>query len=409
MNLMFDVEEIRREFPILQKRIHDRPLCYLDNGASAQKPKKVLEAINKAYSSEYANVHRGLHFLSNTVTDQFEAVREKIQRFLGAKHADEIVFTSGTTEGLNLISYGWGQNNLTRGDEIVLSVMEHHANIIPWHFLREKIGVVLKWVEPKADGSLSPEDVLRAISPHTKLIAITHMSNVLGSIIDVKAICRSELTKNIPVLVDGSQAAVHLNVDVQDIGCDFYAITGHKLYGPSGSGGIYISRDRMTEMVPFMGGGAMISDVRQDSVTFNIGPHKFEAGTPGIVEMIGFGAALDFMQDVGLPNIEEHELDLTKYARDEFDKLDWLTIQGNALKKGAIFSFTMNGEGHPHDLSTILDRKGIAVRAGQHCAQPLMDYLGVPASCRASFAMYNSKYEVDTLISGLKDCYRMFN
>ena len=406
---MYDINEIRNEFPILKKKIHNKPLCYLDNGASAQKPRVVLDAINKAYSSEYANVHRGLHFLSNTVTDRFESVREKLQKFLGAEHSDEIVFTSGTTEGINLISYGWGQNNLHEGDEIILSIMEHHANIVPWHFLRERKGVILRWVEPRSDGSLPAEDILGAITANTKLIAITHMSNVLGSVVDVSKICNSTMTKNIPVLVDGSQAAVHTNINVKNIGCDFYTVTGHKLYGPSGSGAIYISRSRMNEMTPFMGGGSMISEVKRNSITLNSVPHKFEAGTPGIVEMIGLGAAIDFMHDVGIENIKEYELALTKYANEQLNNLEWLSLQGNAENKGAIFSFTMNGIAHPHDLSTLLDLKGVAVRAGQHCAQPLMDHLGIDSSCRASFAMYNSETEVDVLVEGLKYCYKMLN
>ena len=406
---MFDVKEIREEFPILSKRVNNKPLCYLDNGASAQKPQRVLDVINKTYSSEYANVHRGLHFLSNTATDRFEAVREKILGFLGAKSCDEIVFTSGTTEAINLISYGWGENNLSEGDEIVLSVMEHHANIVPWHFLREKKGIVLKWVEPRSDGSLPAADILKAITPNTKLIAITHMSNVLGSVVDVKTVCRSKLTKNIPVLIDGSQAAVHMKINVCDIGCDFYTITGHKLYGPSGSGAVYIARGRMEEMQPFMGGGSMIDEVKRDTVTFNVAPHKFEAGTPGIVEMIGLGAAIDFMQDIGMDNISEHEINLTNYAQFELEKLSWLSLQGSSQDKGAIFSFNMDGLAHAHDISTILDLKGVAVRAGQHCAQPLMDHLGIKASCRASFAMYNSKSEVDILIKSLRDCYEMFH
>ena len=406
---MFDINEIREEFPILTKKVHSKTLCYLDNGASAQKPQKVLDVINNTYAAEYANVHRGLHFLSNAATDKFEAVRGKLQSFLGAEFLDEIVFTSGTTEGVNLISHGWGEHNLSMGDEIILSVMEHHANIVPWHFLREKIGIVLKWVEPRFDGSLPARDILDAITPHTKLIAITHMSNVLGSVVDVKKVCKSPLTANIPVLIDGSQAAVHMQVNVKDIGCDFYAVTGHKLYGPSGSGAVYIARERMEEMQPFMGGGSMINEVKRDSVSFNVAPHKFEAGTPGIVEMIGLGAAIDFMQDVGLDNIRQHERDLTTYAQTEFQKLEWLLIQGSSKGKGAIFSFNIEGLAHPHDISTILDRKGVAVRAGHHCAQPLMDHLGITASCRASFAMYNSKSEVDILIEGLKDCYTMFN
>lgn len=406
---MFNIDEIRKEFPILSKIVHNKPLCYLDNGASAQKPRRVLEAINNTYSCEYANVHRGLHFLSNTATDKFEAVREKIQAFLGVKYHDEIVFTSGTTEGINLISHGWGEYNLSEGDEIILSVMEHHANIVPWHFLREKKGIVLKWVEPRSDGSLPASDILAAITSNTKLITITHMSNVLGSLVDIKTVCNSKLTKDIPVLVDGSQAAVHMKINVQDLGCDFYTVTGHKLYGPSGSGAVYISRQRMEEMQPFMGGGSMIGEVKRDSVTFNVAPHKFEAGTPGIVEMIGLGAAIDFIQDIGMETISKHEGELTKYAHAEFDKLDWLSLQGNCKERGAIFSFNIEGLAHPHDISTILDRKGIAVRAGQHCAQPLMDHLGIAASCRASFAMYNSKSEVDVLINGLKDCYEMFS
>ena len=406
---MFNINEIREEFPILNKKVYNKSLCYLDNGASAQKPRKVLEAINNTYSSEYANVHRGLHFLSNTITDKFEIVRDKVRCFLGAEFHDEIIFTSGTTESVNLISYGWGEQNLSRGDEIILSVMEHHANIVPWHFLRQKLGIVLKWVETRTDGSLPAEDILAAITSNTKLISITHMSNVLGSVVDVKKVCNSKLTRNIPVFVDGSQAAVHMKIDVKDIGCDFYAVTGHKLYGPSGSGAVYIARRRMEEMKPFMGGGSMISEVKRDTVTFNVAPHKFEAGTPGIVEMIGLGAAIDFMQDVGMENINAHERELTIYAQAAFDELDWLTVQGRSEGKGAIFSFIMTGLAHPHDISTILDRKGVAVRAGHHCAQPLMDHLGISSSCRASFAMYNSKNEVDILMAGLRDCYKMFN
>ena len=286
--------------------------------------------------------------------------------------------------------------------------MEHHANIVPWHFLRERLGVVLKWVEPRQDGSLPAEDVLSSITPKTKLIAITHMSNVLGSVVDVKKICSMAKLKDIRVLVDGSQAAVHMKVNVEDIGCDFYSVTGHKLYGPSGSGAIYISRDRANEMSPFMGGGSMIDEVKQNSITYNTAPHKFEAGTPSIVEMIGLGAAIDFIQDVGIENIKAHEFELEKYAQMKLESLDWLTIQGKAKEKGAIFSFTMAGHAHAHDISTVLDRKGVAVRAGHHCAQPLMEHLGLTASCRASFAMYNSQQEVDILIDSLKACHEMF-
>ncbi len=406
---MYDVKEVRREFPILQREVNKKPLCYLDNGASAQKPRVVIEAIKTAYESEYANVHRGLHYLSNLATDNFEAVREKIKIFLGAKKSEEVVFTSGSTEGLNLVSYGWAMQNLRAGDEIILSVMEHHANIVPWHFLRERIGISLKWVEPETDGSLPAKKVCDAVSKDTKLIAITHMSNVFGSVVDVKAICEYASKKSICVVVDGSQAAVHMPINVQDLGCDFYTITGHKLYGPSGTGALFIKKDRIEEMRPFMGGGSMIKNVSKDLVEYNIAPHKFEAGTPGIAEMIGFGTALDFISSTGIENIRKYESELTNYAMDKLTALNWLNIQGETEEKGAIFSFTISGHGHPHDISTILDSRGIAVRAGHHCCQPLMSHMNVSATCRASFGMYNTFQEVDKLVDGLKFCNELFN
>jgi cysteine desulfurase/selenocysteine lyase len=405
---MYDIAEVRAQFPILSREVHNKKLCYLDNGASAQKPIQVIEAIKKAYSEEYSNVHRGLHYLSNLATDKYEAVRGKVKAFLNAEFEDEIIFTSGSTEGLNLISYGWALKNLNPGDEILLSVMEHHANIVPWYFLKEKIGVSLVWVEPLKDGSLPADVVIKSITPKTKMIAITHMSNVLGSVVNVKEICKAASKKGIPVVVDGSQAAVHMQVDVKDIGCDFYTITGHKLYGPSGSGAVYIKRDRMNEMQPFMGGGDMIKDVTRDFISFNKPPHKFEAGTPGIVQTIGLGVAIDFIQEVGLSNILKYEMQVRDYAISRLNELNWLHVQGNCSDKGSIFSFTVEGQGHPHDISTILDRKGVAVRAGQHCAQPLMEFLGLTATCRASFAMYNTENEVDILIDSLKTCHDLF-
>jgi len=405
---MYDLETVRRDFPILSRTVHDKPLVYLDNGASAQKPQAVIDAVTRAYSEEYANVHRGLHYLSNLATDRYEAVRETIRGFLGARFEDEILFNSGTTEGINTVSYGWAAPRLQAGDEIILSVMEHHANIVPWHFLRERQGVVLKWVDTDAQGALDPQAVIDAIGPKTKLIAITHMSNVLGTVVDVKAICAAATERGVPVLVDGSQAAVHMPVDVADIGCDFYAITGHKLYGPTSSGALYVRRERMAEMRPFMGGGDMIRDVGKEDVTYNDPPHKFEAGTPGIVQMIGLGAALDYMQGLGIDNIAAHEAGLRNYAMDRLGGLDWLEIQGKAPGKGAIFSFTMEGAGHPHDISTVVDRKGVAVRAGHHCAQPLMAHLGVSATCRASFGLYNTRQEVDTLVEALELCHDLF-
>ena len=399
--MTFDIASIRADFPILSREVNGQPLVYLDNGASSQKPQVVIDAVTRAYAHEYANVHRGLHYLSNLATDKYEAVRGIVARFLNAADESEIVLNSGTTEGINAVAYGWAMENLTAGDEIILSVMEHHANIVPWHFLRERYGVVLKWVDIDAQGNLDPQAVIDAISERSKLIAITHMSNVLGSVVDVKTICHHARSRGVPVLVDGSQAAVHHAVDVQDIGCDFYAITGHKLCGPSGSGAIFMRAERMAEMHPFIGGGAMIKEVHKDKVIYNDPPMMLEAGTPGIVQTIGFGVALDYMMDIGFEAIQAHEKTLTDYAQSQLEGLNWLTLQGAAQDKGPIFSFTLQGAGHAHDISTILDRKGIAVRAGQHCAGPLMEFMGVTASCRASFAFYNSLEEVDRLMDGL--------
>jgi len=406
--MKYDIAKIRADFPILSREVNDKPLVYLDNGASAQKPQAVIDAVTRGYAEEYANVHRGLHFLSNLATENYEGVRAKIARFLNAPSEDDIIINSGTTEGINMVAYGWAMPRMEAGDEIVLSIMEHHANIVPWHFLRERQGVVIKWVDVDANGDLDPQKVIDAIGPKTKLVAVTHMSNVLGTVVDVKAITAGAHAKGVPVLVDGSQSAVHMPVDVADIGCDFYAITGHKLYGPSGSGAIYVNKARMTEMRPFMGGGDMIRDVTRDTVTWNDPPMKFEAGTPGIVQTIGLGVALDYMMDVGMVNIAAHEQGLRDYARDRLDGLNWLNVQGQSATKGAIFSFTLEGAAHAHDISTVLDKKGVAVRAGTHCAMPLMEHMGVGATCRASFGMYNTTDEVDVLIDALELCHDLF-
>ncbi|WP_066701603.1 cysteine desulfurase [Celeribacter ethanolicus] len=404
---MFDVAKIRADFPILAREVNGQPLTYLDNGASAQKPQVVIDAITQAYTSEYANVHRGLHFLSNLATDKYENVRQVVAKFLNAGHEDEIIFTSGTTEGINLVSYGWGAEHFCPGDEIVLSVLEHHANIVPWHFLRDRQGVVLKWVDCAPDGSLDPQAVIDAIGPKTKLVAITQMSNVTGTRVDVKTICHAARARGVATLVDGSQGAVHGPVDVQDMGCDFYPITGHKLYGPSGSGAIYIRAERQAEMRPFLGGGDMIDTVTKDSVSYAKPPLKFEAGTPGIVQTIGMGVALDYLMQIGMENIAAYEAELAAYATAKLQNLNWLNVQGTAHGKGAIFSFTMEGA-HPHDISTVLDKKGVAVRAGSHCAMPLMQHLGVTATCRASLAMYNTTDEIDRLVDALELCREFF-
>ena len=406
--MSYDIAAIRADFPILSRQVNGKPLVYLDNGASAQKPQVVIDAVTQAYSHEYSNVHRGLHYLSTVATEKYEGVRGTIARFLGVRDEHEIVFTSGATEGINLVAYGWAMPRMQAGDEIVLTIAEHHANIVPWHFLRERQGVVLKWVEVDANGDLDPQAMIDAIGPRTKLVAMSHMSNVLGTVFDVKPVIDAAHARGVPVLLDGSQAAVHMPLDLDTLGADFYAITGHKLYGPSGSGAIHIKAARMAEMRPFIGGGDMIREVHRDRVIYNDPPMKFEAGTPGIVQQIGLGVALDYMMGVGMENIAAHELRLRDYARARLDGLNWLNVQGNSARKGAIFSFTLEGAAHAHDISTVLDKKGVAVRAGQHCAGPLMEHMGVTATCRASFGMYNTEAEVDVLIEALELCHDLF-
>lgn len=406
--MTYDVEAIRADFPILSREVNGKPLVYLDNGASAQKPQVVIDAITQAYSQEYANVHRGLHYLSNLATEKYEGTRATIARFLGAADEEEIVFTTGTTEAINLVAYSWAMPRMEAGDEIILTVAEHHANIVPWHFLRERQGVKLVWVDVDANGDLDPQAVIDAMTPRTKLVAMAHMSNVLGSVFDVKTVVDAAHDRGIAVLVDGSQSAVHMPVNVDALGADFYAITGHKLYGPSGSGAVHIKRARMDEMRPFMGGGDMIREVSREVITWNDPPMKFEAGTPGIVQQIGLGVALEYLMSIGMENIAAHEADIAVYATSRLQGLNWLNVQGNSATKGAIFSFTLDGAAHAHDISTVLDKKGVAVRAGHHCAQPLMEHMGVNATARASFGMYNTRAEVDTLIEALELCHELF-
>ena len=403
---MFDVFSIRKEFPILEKKIRGKPLSYLDNGASAQKPKIVIDAVKNGYESEYSNVHRGLHYLSNLATDNFESVRNKIKNFLGANNDNEIIFTSGSTEGINLVAYSWARNMLKRNDEILLSIAEHHSNIVPWHFLREKMGIKLKWIYTREDGTISADDVINSISSETKLIAITQMSNVLGSVVDVKKICKVANKKNIATLIDGSQSVVHMPVNVSDLCCDFFVFTGHKLYGPSASGALYVNKNRLEEMQPFIGGGSMINFVGKESVTYNDPPYKFEAGTPAIIPIIGLGAAIDFVESIGIENINKYEKELTSYTKNRLYELKFLNFQGTAVSKGGIFSFTIkDNKLHPHDIATIVDQKGVAVRAGHHCAQPLLDHLGYSATCRASLALYNNQEDIDQLVEALKFAY----
>ena len=403
----YNVDAIRADFPILSKEVHGHPLVYLDNGASAQKPQQVIDKIAETYADGYANVHRGLHYLSNAATDAYEHAREVVRGFLNAPSVDEIVFTKGTTEAINLVAHSWGMPHIGEGDEIVLSIAEHHSNIVPWHLIRERQGAKLVWVDVEDDGSFSLERFEAALSGRTKLVALTHMSNVTGTVTPVSEVCRMAHERGVPVLIDGSQAAVHMPVDVQEIGCDFYCFTGHKTYGPSGIGVLFGRSALLKAMRPFHGGGEMILDVTRDDVTYNDPPHRFEAGTPPIVQAIGLGRALEYMQDVGRTDIAAHEADLTAYAGQRLREINSLRLIGDAPGKGAIFSFEIAGV-HAHDISMVIDRSGVAVRAGTHCAQPLMERFGATSTCRASFAMYNTRAEVDILVASLEKARAFF-
>ena len=399
-NGIYDVARVRADFPALAMQVYGKPLVYLDNAASAQKPTAVLERMHRAFTTEYANVHRGLHFLANAATEAYEDARATVARFLNAARTEEIIFTRNATESINLVASSFGAPMIGEGDEIVLSIMEHHSNIVPWHFLRERQGAVLKWAPVDDDGNFLIDEFEKLLGPRTKLVAITQMSNALGTIVPVKEVVRLAHAKGIPVLVDGSQGAVHLPVDVQDIDCDFYVCTGHKLYGPTGIGVLYGKHALLSAMRPYAGGGEMIREVSCDVITYGDPPHKFEAGTPPIVEAIGLGAAIDYINSVGKERIATHEHDLVTYATERLREINSLRIIGTARDKGAIVSFDMKGA-HPHDIATVIDRSGIAVRAGTHCVMPLLERFKVPATCRASFAMYNTRAEVDALAQAL--------
>ena len=403
-----DVLRLREDFPILATRVHGQPLVYLDNAASAQKPKSVVERMVAATYHEYANVHRGLHYLANAATEAYEAARESVRAFLNAGAPDEIIFTKSSTEAINLVAASFGEAFIEAGDEIVLSVLEHHANIVPWHFLRKRKGAVLKWVDVDDEGNFLIEAFERTLTDRTKIVALTHMSNVLGTVTPVKEIAAIAHARGIPVLIDGSQGAVHCPVDVRDLDVDFYCLTGHKLYGPTGIGALYGKREWLERLPPFLGGGEMIEEVTLENVTYTVPPYRFEAGTPPIVQAIGLAAALDYMKLVGLSRIRAHEKALSVYAHERLSALPSLQIHGRARNKGAIVSFNMKGI-HPHDLSTLLDRRGIAIRAGTHCAQPLLARFGTTASCRASFALYNLFDEIDKLAEALTKARELFS
>ncbi|KWT70499.1 Cysteine desulfurase, SufS subfamily [Hyphomicrobium sulfonivorans] len=402
----FDVEAIRADFPILYREVYGKPLVYLDNAASAQKPRSVIEAMDHVNRFEYANVHRGLHYLSNTTTQRFEDARESVRRFLNAESVDEIIFTRNATSAINLVADSFGAD-FGEGDEIVLSIMEHHSNIVPWHFHRERKGAVLKWAPIADNGEFQLAEFEKLLTPRTKIVAITQMSNVTGTLVPIREVIRLAHDRGIPVLVDGSQSAVHMPIDVRALDADFYVFTGHKTYGPSGIGVLYGKRALLEKMRPYEGGGGMIEHVSVDRITYGKPPHRFEAGTPPIVEAIGLGAALNYMMQVGRDNIANHEAELRSYAHARLADLPWLKIYGNAPGKGAIISFTMDGL-HAHDIATIIDRSGVAVRAGHHCAQPLLERLGVTAVARASFAMYNTKQDVDAFVAALERAHELF-
>ena len=395
-----DVEAIRAEFPILRREINGRPLVYLDNAASAQKPEFVIESVAGVYRASYANVHRGLHTLANEATEAFEAAREDVRRFINAASAKEIVFTRGSTEAINLVAHSFGQG-LSEGDEILISRMEHHSNIVPWRLLADSKGLILKWVDVTETGELDYQHLADMVNVRTKLIALTHMSNVLGTVNDAARIRSIAAAHDVPVLLDGSQSAVHLPVDMQALDCDFFVFTGHKLYGPSGAGALYAKGDWLERLPPFLGGGEMIADVYEDRVTFADPPHKFEAGTPAIADVIGLGAAIRWLERHDRIAILEHERALMDRAVAGMAEIEGVRLIGTSQDKGAIISFHMEGA-HPHDIAQILDKYGVAVRAGHHCAQPLMRRMGVSATARASFAVYNTPEEADAFVDALK-------
>jgi cysteine desulfurase/selenocysteine lyase len=396
----YDVDKIRADFPALHQTVHGHPLVYLDNGASAQKPRAVIEAVAEFYTNDYANVHRAVHTLAERATRAYEAAREKIRRFINARSASEVLFVRGTTEAINLVAQSYGRNKLQAGDEIILTHMEHHSNIVPWQILREQLGVVLKVVPINDDGELILEQFEELLGPRTRLVTLNHLSNALGTINPVRKIIERAHASNIPVLLDGAQAVPHLSVDVQALDCDFYAFSGHKLYGPTGIGVLYGKEALLDEMPPYQGGGEMIRYVTFEKTEYADLPCKFEAGTPNIAGAVGLGAAVDYLQAVGLAAVATHEEDVLAYATATALELPGLRLIGTARDKASILSFEFAGV-HPHDIGTILDNQGIAIRAGHHCAMPVMRRFGVPATARASFGMYNTRAEVDSLIAAM--------
>jgi len=403
----FDVARIRADFPILSRTIYDKPLVFLDSAASAQKPRTVIETLSRTYENEYANIHRGVYYLSQKTTDAFEAARETARRLLNAREAREIVFVRGGTEAINLVAQSWGPANLKAGDEVVLTELEHHSNIIPWQLLRDRTGIVIRAIPVDETGALDLGAYAKILNPRTKLVAVTHCSNVTGTVPPIKEITRMAHAQGALVLVDGCQSAPRLTVDVQDLDCDFYVVTGHKLYGPSGTGFLYGKGELLDAMPPYQGGGGMIRRVSFEKTEYAEVPHRFEAGTPNIAGTIGLAAAMDYVMDLGLDAIERHEAKVLDYAHKRLSEINSVRIVGTAKDKASILSFNI-GEVHPHDVGTILDREGVAVRVGHHCAQPLMDKLGLVATVRASFGVYNTMEDVDALCAAVQKVQRFF-
>ncbi|WP_457796775.1 cysteine desulfurase [Methylocystis sp. S23] len=404
---LYDVDKFRADFPILVERPYGKPLAYLDNAASAQKPRAVIERLTHFYEHEYANVHRGLHYLANAATEGYEGARETLRRFLNAGSTEEIIFTRGATEALNLVAASYGLAHIGEGDEIILSLMEHHSNIVPWHFLRERKGAVIKWIVPDDNGVIDLGAFEKMFTERTKIVSVTHMSNVVGAPTPIAEMARIAHAHGVPICVDGSQGAVHLDVDVRELDVDFYIVTGHKLYGPTGIGALYGKRKWLENLPPFAGGGEMIETVTRETVTYNAPPHRFEAGTPPIAQAVGLAAALDYMESIGRGAIRAHEARLTAYAQQRLSEIEGLRIFGNAPDKGPIIAFEM-AAAHAHDVATIIDRSGVAVRAGTHCAMPLLSHFGVTSTCRASFALYNTREEVDRLAEALLKAQKLF-
>lgn len=404
---MFDINVVRNDFSFVNQKINDGYSVYLDNAASSQKPRSVVDEISRVYHEEYANVHRGIHYLSMKATENFENARAEVTNFLNSQNENQIIFTKNATEAINLVASSFG-SKFEKGDEVIISILEHHSNIVPWHFLRERNGVVIKWANIDESGCIDVDHLESLITKKTKIISVTHMSNVLGTVQPLKEIINLAHQRDIPVMVDGTQGAVHNNIDVSDLDVDFYVFTGHKLYGPSGIGVLYAKKEQLDNMIPYQGGGEMIAEVTKDTVVYADVPQKFEAGTPPIVQAIGLGHAIKYIKQIGISEIHKHEKQISDYAKEKLAQIDGINFLINPVKSNGIFSFTMDGT-HPHDVSTIIDRKGVAIRAGTHCAEPLLQTFNVTSTCRASIGMYNNEKDIDSLYDSLLYCKKFFS